>query len=411
MRNNRIRPLALYLPQYHTIPENDVAWGKGFTEWTNVRKAQPLFEGHYQPHVPHPDVGYYDLRDSSVMVRQAAMARENGIYGFAYYHYWFNGTRLLNDPLDNMLKNPTIDMPFCYVWANENWTKRWDGQDNEVIIAQHYSKEDDMQHIRFLCERVFSDSRYIKIDNKPLFIVYRTELLPDVIGTAALWRSEAKKYGFEDLFLVRVESFLDEINPADIGFDAAMEFAPNWREQFSTKYNYPNATFDPSDYWLTVLNMLRTRREYLRFRCVYPAWDNTARKGSTAKIFMHSNPAFFHYFLQKQVEHTIENLPEHLPYLFINAWNEWGEGCHLEPDELNQYAYLNICKKIFLEPSLESIPDLQNVLEALLNASNERIEELIVRIYELEKSYRNIEGNKINRLRAFISRQLRRMKI
>ncbi len=168
--------IAIYLPQFHAIPENDEWWGGGFTDWTNVIKAKPLFKEHYQPHIPHKSIGYYDLRDQNILVYQAALAKEHGIYGFAYYHYWFNGKRLLNVPIDNMLKSGEPDFPFCLIWANENWTKRWDGHDNEVLIKQEYSFEDDRRHIRFLCENVFPDKRYMKINEKPVFVVYRPEL-------------------------------------------------------------------------------------------------------------------------------------------------------------------------------------------------------------------------------------------
>ena len=226
---NNVKQIALYLPQYHPIADNNKAWGEGFTEWSNVKKAQPLFEGHYQPHVPHSDIGYYDLLDPEVLIKQAAMARDHGVYGFAYYHYWFNGKRLLNQPLDNMLSLGKPDFPFCYIWANENWTKRWDGLDEEIIIKQEYSFEDDLVHIRFLCKNVFSDKRYITVDDKPLFIVYRTELFPDIKETAQIWREEAKSFGFKDIYLVRVESLASDIEPSVIGFDSAMELATDWR--------------------------------------------------------------------------------------------------------------------------------------------------------------------------------------
>lgn len=330
----KIKPLAIYLPQYHPIPENDKAWGDGFTEWTNVKKAQPLFEGHYQPHVPHESVGYYDLRDPEVMVRQAAMAKEYGIYGFAFYHYWFNGKRLLETPLDNMLKTGKPDFPFCYIWANENWTKRWDGLDNEIIIKQDYSIEDDIAHIEFLCKNVFSDKRYITIDGKPIFIVYRTELFPNIKNTVKVWQKIVKSRGFKGLYLIRVENFVANINPKSIGFDAAMEFAPNWHCRSNSLKN------SALDYPTTVLNTVFKRYNYKTYRSVFPSWDNTARKGVNSLKFVNCSVEMFQYYVLCIKTYT-KIFNKKTPFFFINAWNEWGEGCHIEPDISFGFAHLN----------------------------------------------------------------------
>jgi hypothetical protein len=344
-KNNKIRAIAIYLPQFHTIPENDMAWGKGFTEWTNVKKAKPLFEGHYQPHIPHEDVGYYDLSNPEIMVRQAAMAKEYGIHGFAFYHYWFNGKRLLETPLDNMLKTGTPDFPFLYIWANEPWSKRWDGSENEIIQHQFYSFEDDLEHIRFLCKNVFSDKRYIKIDNKPVFMVYRTELLPNVNETARIWRNEAKKYGFNDLYLIRVDHVVKDLNPIEIGFDAVLEFAPDWScvDKSRSRSDYLNNYVN--DYFSTILNMiLKDNCDYTRFRSVFPSWDNSPRKSYNAIIYTNNNPEIFEYFVYRTAEYTKKYLEENSQFFFINAWNEWGEGCHIEPDQQNGYKYLQSIK-------------------------------------------------------------------
>ncbi|HEV8082819.1 MAG TPA: glycoside hydrolase family 99-like domain-containing protein [Chitinophagaceae bacterium] len=339
-----VKKVAIYLPQYHSIPENDQAWGQGFTEWTNVKKATPLFEGHYQPHVPHESVGYYDLIDPDVLVKQAALAKDNGIYGFAFYHYWFNGKLLLNDPLDEMLKSGKPDFPFCYIWANENWTRRWDGADEEIIIKQDYSFEDDLQHIQFLCENVFNDKRYITIDEKPLFLVYRTAFFPDIKKAESMWRAEAKKYGFKDLYLVRVEDSGKIIFPEDIGFDGAMEFAPDWSCTEQNKNKEDGSIV--IDYPSTVFNMILKKRPYKYFHCVFPGWDNTPRRvNSMGTVFLNTNLEDFKFFLETQLGSTLRkfNNPEE-QILFINAWNEWGEGCHIEPDEKNGFDYLLICK-------------------------------------------------------------------
>jgi len=225
-----IRSIAMFLPQFHPIPENDRWWGSGFTEWTNVRAGAPRFPGHYQPHVPST-LGYYDLRDPSARAAQAALARQYGIHGFCYYHYWFNGKRLLETPLNEVLRTGEPDFPFCVCWANENWTRRWDGLDQEVLIAQTYSDEDSVAFIRALVP-TFRDERYIRVNGRPLFLVYRTGLLPDPRRTTEIWREELHQAGVGDPYLVRVETGLHgpEPRPEELGFDAAMEFAPHWRK-------------------------------------------------------------------------------------------------------------------------------------------------------------------------------------
>ncbi len=201
------RVIAFYLPQFHPIPENDAWWGAGFTEWTNVRKARPLFPGHYQPHVP-ADLGYYDLRDPGARQAQADLARAYGIYGFCYYHYWFNGKRLLSQPFDAVLESGKPAFPFCLCWANHHWNRAWDGQATQLLMQQTYSAQDDLAHIRWLAP-AFRDARYIRVAGKPLFLVYNASDLPDALRTTSLWRDEAHRLGMGDLFLVKVESFTD----------------------------------------------------------------------------------------------------------------------------------------------------------------------------------------------------------
>jgi hypothetical protein len=397
---NIIRPIAIYLPQYHTIPENDKAWGKGFTEWTNVKKAKPLFEGHYQPHVPHEDVGYYDLSNPEVLIRQAAMAKEFGIHGFAYYHYWFNGKRLLETPLDNMLKTGTPDFPFLYIWANENWSKRYDGQDDQIIINQEHSIEDDIEHIRFLCKNVFSDKRYITIDEKPVFLVYRTDLLPDSNETARIWRQEAKNFGFKDLYLIRVENFENGVDPSDIGFDAAMEFAPDWSciDNYKSKPDLAPNNY-VHDYSTTVLNMaLKPKPNYLMYRCVFPGWDNSPRKSKNAIIFEKKSIFAFKYLYLNMLDYTNKYLPNNAKFIFINAWNEWGEGCHIEPDKENGFAFLEIIKEGANNRSMEFLTECIHFLELNL-ISRKKIFE---KYDSLQYEYNKIVKNKSYRILNFL---------
>ena len=341
-----IKPIAIYLPQFHPIPENDKAWGEGFTEWTNVKKAKPLFEGHYQPHVPHEDVGYYDLRDPEVMVRQAAMAKEYGIYGFAFYHYWFNGKRLLETPLDNMLKSGKPDFPFLYIWANENWTKRWDGEDNEIIIKQDYSHEDDFNHINFLCNNIFSDKRYITINEKPVIAIYKPFLLPNVKKTIQIWREVVSKTKFKEIYIITVDNFLLGENPLELGFDATFHFQPDFRNfqnklrdkklnRILDRIGLKKSPFKNNsiyDYKTYVKNSVKQYFEINNkcFPCVMPGWDNSARKKSNALIFSKPSPKIYYYWLKELLE-NYKGFSEQENLFFINAWNEWAEGNHLEP--------------------------------------------------------------------------------
>ena len=350
-----LRSIAFYLPQFHPIPENDEWWGKGFTEWRNVTKARPQFPGHYQPHLP-ADLGFYDLRLTEVREAQAELARQHGIHGFCYYHYWFNGRRILERPFNEVLASGKPDFPFCLCWANENWTRVWDGGVNHVLLEQKYSAEDDLAHIQSLIP-AFRDERYIRINGKPLFLVYRAELIPDPIRTTAIWREAAIKAGIGDLYLARVESYDSvhmNINGTSLGFDADVEFAP-----FS--WNLGNVKFHGSfhralaavgllpkgfinnrvvDYDAMVRGMLsRPDVDWTRFPCVTPSWDNSARR-KNASIFFGSTPEKYEAWLRKIVAKTSQRCAGDEKIVFINAWNEWAEGNHLEPDLKWGRAYL-----------------------------------------------------------------------
>lgn len=356
------RTIAFYLPQYHPTPENDEWWGKGFTEWRNVAKARPLFPDHYQPHLP-ADLGFYDLRLPEVREAQAALAQQYGIHGFCYYHYWFGGRRILDRPLREVLESKKPDFPFCICWANENWTRAWDGGEREVLLAQNYSEEDDKAHIRSLIP-LFSDPRYIRINGKPLFLVYRTELLPDPKKTATLWRDEAIKAGIGEIYLARVESFSAATDPQDIGFDAAVEFAPDWRTVENVMYRstafqtaiktglLPHTYLKQSyaRYDELVGKMLgKAATAYTRFRCVTPGFDNTARRQSHgAAVFIGNSPEKYGAWLEKTIRRTMSDRSGDERIVFINAWNEWAEGNHLEPDSKYGHAFLDATKQALI---------------------------------------------------------------
>ena len=353
-----IKLIAFYLPQFHPIPENDEWWGEGFTEWTNVRKAQQHFPGHHQPHVPG-ELGYYDLRDPKARTAQADLAREYGIHGFCYYHYWFNGKRLLETPFNEVLASGKPDFPFCLCWANENWSRVWDGGSNDVLMEQHYSEDDDRAHIRSLLPAL-RDRRYIRIDGRPLLLVYRTELLPDPQKTAELWRAEAYNAGVGDLYLARVESFTYGVDPLSIGFDAAVEFAPDWRNMgriisrdflsrllITLRLKTRNYLYHRIiEYSSLVESMLGKELPlYCFFRCVCPSFDNSPRRKTNSVIFHNSTPELYYKWLREVIDWTDRNHLKENQFVFINAWNEWGEGNHLEPDFRWGRGYLEKCRQ------------------------------------------------------------------
>lgn len=341
--------IAFYLPQFHPIPENDEWWGPGFTEWLNVVKSLPRFRGHYQPHLP-ADLGFYDLRLPEVRQEQAALATAHGIDGFCYYHYWFGGKRLLERPFDEVLESGTPDFPFCLAWANENWTRSWDGRERSILMHQDYG-EHEQEHAQWLAH-VFRDERYIRIDGKPLFLVYRASNLPDPRRTTRIWRDEARKAGVGELFLCRVESFPDERNePTSLGFDAAVEFAPDWllvgpsrgeagRALISRGLGLKRGGARVHDYRELMQRMLeKPAPGYTRFPCVTPSWDNSPRRQTDPFILDGSTPALY----ERWVREASLRAPATAggdSLVFVNAWNEWGEGAHLEPCQRWGRGYL-----------------------------------------------------------------------
>ncbi|MDZ4053522.1 MAG: glycoside hydrolase family 99-like domain-containing protein, partial [Phenylobacterium sp.] len=296
---NQVRTIAFHLPQFHAIPENDRWWGAGFTEWTNVTRALPSYRGHYQPHLP-ADLGFYDLSDPAALKRQTALAARYGLGGFCFYYYWFSGgRRVLETPLNHLLAEDGPDFPFCVCWANENWTRTWDGQEQDVLLAQTYAPEDAVALITDMAP-LMARPNYIRVDGRPLLVIYRPGLLPDAAAWAKAWRETARTLGLGEIYLAFVETF-DVAgtypDPADMGFDAAIEFPPMGAAQ---PINLPgplqNRAFSGvvSDYCELVRHFLKAPTPgHTRFRGVAPSWDNTARRQDNAYVFHHASPGAF----------------------------------------------------------------------------------------------------------------------
>lgn len=344
------RLIAFYLPQFHPIKENDEWWGKGFTEWRNVVKARPSFHGHYQPHLP-TDLGYYDLRVPEVMDQQAELAQTYGIAGFCYYYYWFNGHRLLERPLNEMLQRGKPDFPFCICWANENWTRRWDGAEEELLIKQVHCPESDAQFIRDVIP-ILKDPRYIKVQGKPILLVYRANILPTPLNTTRTWRDICAEEGIPSIHLCAIQSF-GLTDPRPYGFDAGVEFPPHNDHWLINPRRMPGLEPDfegnIEDYFeVAYARMNASPTDYVQYRGIMPSWDNTARRGKRAHILINSSPTAYEHWLRFLVAKARERSSIQESLIFVNAWNEWAEGTHLEPDEKYGYAYLEATRRALL---------------------------------------------------------------
>ena len=350
------RIIALHLPQFYPFPENDEWWGKGFTEWRNVAKATPRFKGHYQPHIP-ADLGFYDLRLKECRLEQEKLAKEYGIYGFCYYHYWSNGHLIMEKPVEAKLADKEENFPFMLCWANENWHRNWAGGFNEVLIEQHYNKEDDIAHFKYLLP-FFKDKRYIKVDGKPVFCIYRPALFPDFNESVKTWQDLARKEGFQ-LYICKFEAGREwgkEYMPKSA--DAAVEFQPINKEGWDRRYSWKNKIGEHV-FHKTLFNSIFPYKKYVQFQIkkepftdykrypsVCPIWDNSSRRVNQAfSCFKDVSPEWFEKWLE-HVYNTFEPFSPEENFIFINAWNEWAEGCHLEPDMKYGRSFLEAIKKI-----------------------------------------------------------------
>lgn len=339
--------IAFYLPQFHQIPENDMWWGEGFTEWSNVVPAVPQFSGHYQPHIPD-EMGYYNLLDKEVQKKQIDLAKLYGLSGFCFYFYWFGGKTLLEQPTRNYLNNPSLDFPFCLCWANENWSRRWDGLESDILISQAYSPEDDIAFIEYV-SKYLKDPRYIRVDDKPLLIVYRPNLLPDPVATTNRWRNWCRENGVGEIFLATTLSF-EKVDGRCYGFDISIEFPPNnsapkvITNEFELNQDFEGTIFD----WrsLPARSESAIESDFPVIKSVCTGWDNTARKKNKGIIFSNSSCALYGRWLSNVVKDTVTNNSANSENLiFVNAWNEWAEGAHLEPDQKFGYAYLSATRR------------------------------------------------------------------
>ncbi len=356
-----MKVMCMYLPQYHSFPENDEWWGKGYTEWTAVKRGRPLFKGHVQPRRP---LGgrYYDLdkNGEETLSWQAELASEYGIYGFAFYHYWFKGKLLMRRPMEILLSNPGIKIRYCICWANESWTRTWYDLSEEVLIKQEYGEKADWDtHFDYLLE-FFRDERYIKTDNKPVLMIYRSFDIDCLSQMLAHFNERAKREGFDGIFVVsgKTRDIIDERKEL---IDAYYYFEPGYtlKHDFSllhrTGYN-ASVLLRSTCNRLFKGSMLERRisarwilkrigdRSYgeNEFPCLIPDWDNTPRRGHKGLVYTKTSPEYFEEIL-KRLKKKVEGRKN--DFVFINAWNEWGEGAMLEPDEYRGYSYLEAVKR------------------------------------------------------------------
>ncbi len=340
-----IKVLALHLPQFHPIPENDEWWGRGFTEWTNVTAAQPLFPTHAQPKLPS-DLGFYDLRLPEAREAQAALAHAHGISGFCYYHYWFNGRRLLDRPVRDILRSQRPDFPFCLFWANETWSRRWLGEEKDVLMTQTYSEQDNVMHARYLAS-AFSDARYIRVAGRPLFLIYRPTHMPCLGHFLAELKGQCAAVGVKPPLVLGCSAHAEATDMRSLGLDGTLDFQPKlgllpgaFEEDPARLERNRAAGVDSNAPRVYDADRLRNEMAELRDRLAYPvypsvfvSWDNTPRRGDDGIVLLPRNVESFARGLQQATTYLQERgdqLEE--PLLFLNAWNEWAEGNFLEPD-------------------------------------------------------------------------------
>lgn len=360
--------LALYLPQYHRIPENDEWWGEGFTEWTNVKRGKPFYKGHYQPREPLND-DYYDLSDLSVLERHTKLAKRACIEGFCFYHYYFKGKKLLEKPIEQYRDQSKEKFPYCLVWANQSWARTWyrNNIGRKVLMNQDYgNKEDWEKHFYYLLD-YFKDDRYLKIDGKPVYIIYLPQDIVRRKQMFALWRELAVQNGFKGLYIIAMDTWNENDSKVDL-YDAFMNFEPahvfkndnsyrkklyNWKDKKIKKIDKNTNKlikrlliknmYTYSYFCKKTDKLIEKAPQKKTYLGVFPGWDNTSRKDEDGLIIRNCSPKRFGYMLEKALKKSKERCYE---FVFINAWNEWSEGAYLEPDKKYGYAYLNELRRV-----------------------------------------------------------------
>jgi hypothetical protein len=409
--------VAFYLPQFHRTPQNDAWHGSGFTEWSVVAASRPLFPGHAQPHLPG-ELGFYDLRLPETRELQARLARSHGISGFCYYHYWFKGRRMLERPFNEVLRSGQPDFPFCLCWANESWYRRWQGSADELVMEQEFDEEDDVEHIRWMIE-AFRDERYIRIKGRPLLTIYRPQDLPDPKRTVEIWRDECSRAGLPDPWLVGFETRGSVVDPADIGFDAGAQFVPHGVNDIVETTRRPPSC-DPSN---TVYDYADVAAAYvgaadppwIRYPCVATGWDNTPRRrNGEALLLLGSTPDRYGAWLERAIRSQMRSEGGD-GIVFVNAWNEWAEGAHLEPDADNGRAYLEVTRRV-VEELGGSVP-LPSSNEAVDDSAPTSIEDLYTDLYESfvllqnrSSGYLAIANRRLESWRDFYNQELEKLR-
>lgn len=371
-----VKLVALYFPQLHPISENDQWWGQGFTDWVNVKKAQPLFPGHHQPRIP-ANKNYYDQSEEETIRQQVELAQEYGIYGFCHYHYWFDGKQLLETPTNIFLQNKDLNIKFCLAWANETWSRRWDGQDHDILQLQTHPPEIASWSLHFdYLIQAWTDERAIKIDGKPIFLIYRPQKIQEIGKMFDYWQARAKDHGLEGIFFIAINQYQFPEKRILCHFDGVMLFQPFFtafnlknhnlsifQKVFLKLYNYvplklkdlfislqpktenkPHTTtvYNYDEIWESIVTQ-EVNSELPLFEGAFVDWDNTARYGSRATIFQGATPEKFEFWLKKLVS-KVSKKSENEQLIFINAWNEWAESAYLEPDERFGLKYLDMIK-------------------------------------------------------------------
>ena len=372
---NMVKLVPLYFPQFHAIPENNEWWGEGFTDWINVKKGRPQFRGHYQPRVPLGD-RYYDQSQKDVIQWQIDLAKSHGIYGFCHYHYWFDGKQLLETPTNIMLASKDLRFPFCLAWANETWSRRWDGRDHHILMKQTHipEKERWLNHFNYLI-KAWRDDRAIKIDGKPVFLIYRSHRIDQIEDMFDFWREQAHQAGLDGLYFIAIKQYEFPIKEVLKHFDAVVQFQPfeaiyspdfkgpilNNSQWLQSMHRLPEpilevfrslkTTFFKSltfyDYDQVWEQIIKEKHEQgmTTFPGAFMDWDNSARYKSRATIYRGASPERFEFWFRKLVESVLRRpVDEHM--IFINAWNEWAEGAYLEPDEKYQARYLEAIQRV-----------------------------------------------------------------